>query len=209
MRCRDCRQRFYCCGDGAGLNLEFIADAGNSPKRALSDPWCLKCVLMVPTGQRLWTASKSSVGWTGLARIGNLCPAELAALKRSLVLSCPEKSNVLQSGKYDLNRMARVNSVHAGPFMPGIITSVMSKSGHCVSAACIAASALSKPVALKPEKLRIVARVDAMIGSSSTTKTCCLPPWSRIGRPISSVGAQLIQGAVVVDVMPVRSHLLP
>jgi hypothetical protein len=55
------------------------------------------------------------------------------------------------------------------PFISGIATSVINSDGQSDFAAAIASSGAVKAVALNPERFRIAASVDAMVGSLSTT----------------------------------------
>ena len=56
------------------------------------------------------------------------------------------------------------------PGMPGIVTSDISKSGDSRRAAARACSGRGKNFAEKPFIRKVAARLDAMTGSSSTTK---------------------------------------
>jgi hypothetical protein len=81
------------------------------------------------------------------------------------VAACPEKSRILQLGYCALIWIAK-----STPEIPGIATSDMTRSGDSERAAASAANGQVKNLAEKPLICNMAARLDAMTGSSSTTK---------------------------------------
>jgi hypothetical protein len=79
--------------------------------------------------------------------------------------ACPEKSRILQLGYCALIWIAK-----SIPEIPGIATSDMTRSGDSERAAANASSGQVKNLAEKPFICNMAARLDAMTGSSSTTK---------------------------------------
>ena len=102
----------------------------------------------------------------GFVRISNLWPSVFAASSKSAVEACPEKSRTLQSGQSFLTRIA--NSI---PVITGINTSVSRRSGALSLAASNASDGMLNETASMPVLRRIIAIVEQIAFSSSTTKT--------------------------------------
>jgi hypothetical protein len=110
-------------------------------------------------------SDRNSPGGTGFSSKRKSCPRARASSSKAREAGCPEKSRILHSGCCAFILIAK-----SIPEISGMVTSDMSSSGAFVRAAVNASSGLVKNLAEKPCNCKMAARVDAMTGSSSTTK---------------------------------------
>jgi hypothetical protein len=145
----------------------------------------LRDASIAPTHAGLWITRNSSVdrgvkaasvkprifasrsdGCTGLERRSKPYPFERAVSSKSAVDAWPENNSTLQSGQWNRTKIA--SSI---PDKTGITTSEIRRSGASSRVASNASRGCVKDVASKPWERKIIAKVDAMTSSSSTTKT--------------------------------------
>src|SRR5581483_3047846 len=100
----------------------------------------------------------------------------------------------------------------SSPLPSGSMTSRISRSGVDCASACIALATVLKAVTSKPSRSRYAARISAICGSSSTTKTrlfSTLLPRSHPRRQISWIAQHLAERAGVCEHRQDECHDTP